>query len=189
MKDKINKYIEDHTQVFSTLKDEIDLINTIGLKLASCLESGGKILFCGNGGSSSDSQHLAGELMGRFISNRMALPAIALSSDSAVVSCIANDFGYDYVFSRQVEALARPGDVLVGLSTSGNSANVLNAIIQANKLGVDTVGLLGKDGGKINGISNVSLIVKSDVTARIQECHIFIGHVLCSIIENKLGLV
>ena len=188
MKNSISDFIDNHLKVFSSLKDDEELIESIGVMLASSLDNGGKILFCGNGGSSSDSQHLAGELMGRFVSNRIPLPAIALSSDSAVVSCISNDFGYDYVFSRQVEALGLPGDVLVGISTSGNSTNVLNAIQQARSMEIGTVALLGKDGGKMNGLADLSLTVKSDVTARIQECHIFIGHVLCSLIEEKLGL-
>jgi len=185
---KIENFITEHLNVIESLKDDLKAINAIGAELSKCLEKGGKIMFCGNGGSASDSQHLAGELVGRFIKNRRALPAVALNSDSAVVTCISNDFGYEEVFSRQVEALGQPGDILVGISTSGQSENIVRAFDFAKTNGILTVSLLGKGGGKLAGISDFKIIVRSDTTARIQEAHILLGHIFCSIIEKNLGL-
>ena len=142
----------------------------------------------GNGGSASDCQHLAGELVGRFVNERKPLKSIALTADSAVMTCIVNDYGYEHIFSRQVEALGSKGDVLVGISTSWNSKNVLNALKVANNNGVRTIGLLGRKGGEAASLVNQSIIVSSNVTARIQEMHILIGHILCDLIEEGLNL-
>lgn len=148
------------------------------------LKKGGKLLLMGNGGSAADCQHIAAELVGRFKKERAALPAIALTVDTSSLTAIGNDYGFDAVFSRQVEALARPGDVLIGISTSGNSANILNAFIRANEMQVATIALLGKGGGKAREHAGLSLVVPSADTARIQEVHITIGHILCELIEN-----
>lgn len=150
---------------------------------------GGKILFCGNGGSAADSQHLAAELTGRFINDRRPLAALALSTDTSALTCIANDYSFAEVFARQVQGLGRSGDVLVGISTSGNSRNVIRAVEEARAVGMQVVGLLGRDGGTLLELCDVSIVVPSQVTARIQEAHILIGHTLCGLIEKQLGLV
>ena len=152
------------------------------------LQSGGKLMFCGNGGSAADSQHLAAELTGRFIKDRRALAALALSTDTSALTSIGNDYSFDEVFARQVQGLGRPGDVLVGISTSGNSRNVIRAVEAARGAGMQVIGLLGRDGGALRALCDVALVVPSPVTARIQESHILIGHTLCGLIEQQLGL-
>lgn len=154
--------------------------------MVAALRSGNKIMFFGNGGSAADSQHLAGELIGRFLKERKALPAIALSTDTSILTCLGNDYGFDIVFSRQIEGLAKPGDIAFGLSTSGNSANVIKAMEKAKEMGCKTIALLGGDGGKIAGLVDISLIVPSKQTPRVQESHITIGHILCNLIESEL---
>jgi D-sedoheptulose 7-phosphate isomerase len=153
------------------------------------LQSGGKLMFCGNGGSAADSQHLAAELTGRFILDRKPLAALALSTDTSALTCIANDYSFDEVFARQVQGLGRSGDVLIGISTSGNSRNVIRAVEEAKALGMSVIGLLGRDGGALRELCDVAIVVPSQVTARIQESHILIGHTLCGMIEQQLGLV
>ncbi|UCD12561.1 MAG: D-sedoheptulose 7-phosphate isomerase [Nitrospinaceae bacterium] len=148
------------------------------------LQGGGKLLLMGNGGSAADCQHIAAELVGRYKKERAALPAIALTVDTSSLTAIGNDYGFDAVFSRQVEALARPGDVLLGISTSGNSENILRAFQRANEMQVTTIALLGKGGGKAHGQARLALVVPSADTARIQEVHITIGHILCELIED-----
>jgi D-sedoheptulose 7-phosphate isomerase len=155
---------------------------------ARTLQVGGKILFCGNGGSASDSQHLAAELTGRFIKDRKPLGAIALTTDTSALTSIANDYAFDDVFARQVMALGRAGDLLVGISTSGNSKNVIRAVEEAKALGMTSVGLLGRDGGQLRALCDLAIVVPSEATARIQESHILIGHTLCGLIERHLGL-
>lgn len=147
---------------------------------------GGKVLLCGNGGSASDALHIAGELVGRFQKERKSAPAIALNADVASMTAIANDYGYDRIFSRAVEGYMAPSDILIGISTSGNSENVYQAIITAKEVGGKTVAFLGRDGGKIKDISDVAVIVPSGVTARIQESHIMIGHIICELAEETL---
>jgi len=148
-----------------------------------------KLMFCGNGGSAADSQHLAAEFTGRFSIDRKPLPALALSTDSSALTCIGNDYSFHDVFCRQVLALGKEGDCLIGISTSGNSENVLRAFVAAKELGIKTIGLLGRDGGKLAALSDVAIVVPSDVTARIQEAHILIGHTICGGVEQALGLV
>ncbi len=152
--------------------------------LVDTLKNGHKVLLCGNGGSAADAQHIAAELTGRYKSERGGLPAIALTTDTSALTAIANDYGYDKVFSRQVEALANRGDLLIGLSTSGNSNNVYLALQAATNNGCRTIGLSGKDGGKIRKLCDVNLIVPSDDTPRIQEIHILMGHILCQAVDN-----
>ena len=145
-------------------------------------------MFCGNGGSAADSQHLAAELTGRFIKDRRPLAAVALSTDTSALTCIGNDYSFDEVFARQVAGLGRKEDLLIGISTSVNSGNVIRAVEEAQKLGMQTLGLLGRDGGKLHGMCTHSIVVPHSVTARIQECHILIGHTLCGLIEQELCL-
>jgi len=156
-------------------------------QIAECLHSGGKLLFFGNGGSAADAQHLAAEFVGRFVLERRALPAIALTTDSSILTAIGNDYGFDQVFSRQVEALGCPNDVAIGISTSGNSPNVLAGIRQAAKQRIKTIGLSGKDGGLLAKSVDLSITVQSANTARIQECHIAIGHLFCELLESELA--
>ena len=157
-------------------------------KIYSTLKKGGKIFLCGNGGSAADSQHIAAELVGRFIKDRRPLPAIALSTDTSAITCISNDYGYEYIFSRQVESLGNEADVLLAISTSGNSNNIVEAIKTAKQKKLKVIGLLGKDGGVIKEMCDIPIIVPSDVTARIQEVHIFLGHFFCLMLEKSLGL-
>jgi D-sedoheptulose 7-phosphate isomerase len=153
--------------------------------ITSTLKNGHKVLVAGNGGSAADAQHIAAELSGRFVKERKALPGIALTTDTSAITSIANDYGYEYVFSRQLEALAQPGDLFIGISTSGNSEGILNAFKAASKLNCKTLGLSGRNGGKMNGLCDLNIIVPSDVTARIQEMHILIGHILCKAVDNE----
>jgi len=151
--------------------------------LVARLRAGNRIFLCGNGGSAADAQHIAAEMVCRFETHRRALPAIALTTDTSALTAIGNDFGYERVFARQVEALARPGDLLIGISTSGNSGNIIAAVEQANAMDVATLGLLGGEGGQLLDIAAHALVVPSHVTARIQECHILIGHLWCGMID------
>ena len=146
-------------------------------------------MLCGNGGSAADSQHLAAEFTGRFSKDRPPIAAVALSTDTSALTCIGNDYSFNDIFARQVLALGKAGDCLIAISTSGNSGNVLAAVAAAKSLGISTIGLLGRDGGKLKAQCDVSIVVPSQVTARIQEAHILIGHSLCGAVELKLGLV
>jgi len=155
--------------------------------IARRVRSGGKLLLFGNGGSAADAQHLAAEFVGRFRIERQALPAVALTTDSSILTAVGNDYGFDQIFARQVQALGRPGDVAIGISTSGNSPNVNSAITQAAKQELKTIGLAGKDGGSLAKCVDISITVASTNVAMIQECHITIGHILCELVENELS--
>ncbi len=154
--------------------------------IANCLKTGGKLVLCGNGGSASDALHFAGEIVGRFMLERNPWPAVVLNSDVATMTSIANDYGYDEVFARQADAMLQDKDIFIGISTSGNSENVLRAVNVTKSKGIKTMALLGKDGGRIAGVADCSVIVPSDVTARIQECHITIIHIICELVEKRL---
>jgi len=170
------------------IKDDV-LINTVQDVITVCisaLSNGNKLLLAGNGGSASDAQHIAAELVGRYEKDRNGLPALALTTNTSELTAISNDYGYDNVFQRQIQALARNGDVFFGLSTSGNSRNVVNAIRQCKQLGVVTVAMTGESGGEMKTISDYCINVPSSNTARIQEVHITIGHIICKAIENSL---
>jgi D-sedoheptulose 7-phosphate isomerase len=172
----------------SLLKDSetISTVANVSQILISALKQGNKVLLCGNGGSAADAQHIAAEFVGRFAFDRPALPALALSVNTSCVTAIGNDYGFDQVFSRQLEALARPGDVAIGLSTSGNSPNVLNAMSTAKKMGLHTVALTGRTGGKLRNSADHCICAPSDETPRIQECHILIGHIISEIVEREM---
>jgi D-sedoheptulose 7-phosphate isomerase len=154
--------------------------------VASCLRSGGKSLVFGNGGSAADAQHLAAEFVGHFILERRALPAIALTTDSSILTAVGNDYGFEQVFARQIEALGNFGDIAIGISTSGQSANVIAAMHTARKKGLKTIGFIGKDGGALVKCVDIPILVRSTNTARIQECHIIIGHLICELAEMDL---
>jgi len=152
-----------------------------------CLRAGGKLLFFGNGGSAADAQHLAAEFVGRFVRERAGLPAIALTTDSSILTAVGNDYGFDQIFARQVQALGRPGDIAIAISTSGNSPNVIEAVKAARKGYLKTIGLSGKDGGLLAKEADLVITVASTTTARIQECHIAVGHLLCELTEEALA--
>ena len=188
MRELVKATLEAHTQVVKKMVALESEIVSAGTLCANALAQGQSIYLCGNGGSAADAQHIAAELIGRFVSDRRSLPAIALTTDTSVLTAIGNDYGYDEVFSRQVEGLCRKGDVLIAISTSGNSTNVLRAVDAAHVVGSSVIGLLGKSGGVLKRRCDVPLIVPSDVTARIQEMHIVIGHLICALVEKHLDL-
>ena len=188
MKKIIEEHFIAHRATLDLVAELSESIEKVANLLIHCLKNDGTIFWCGNGGSASDSQHLAGELVGRFDGDRRPLKSIALTADSAVMTCIVNDYGYEHIFSRQVEALGSEGDVLVGITTSGNSKNVLHAFKMAEKRGMETIGLLGKGGGKAASSVKQSIIISSKSTARVQEMHILISHILCTLIEDGLNL-
>jgi len=185
MHDMILKEFEAHK---STIEKSIDTlipqVAKVSQLIIETLKSGHKILICGNGGSASDAQHIAAELTGRYKSERRGLPGIALNTDTSALTAIANDYGYDRVFDRQVEALANEGDLLIGISTSGNSANVISALRTAREMGCKCLGLSGRDGGAMNEVCDLNIVVPSDDTPRIQEMHILIGHTLCQAVDD-----
>ncbi len=187
----MQKIVEDaltaHNQGLDYLKDNTQVIIDIAKEFIESLEKGNKILFMGNGGSAADAQHLTAELVGRFKKNRKALAAIALTTDTSILTSLANDFGFEDVFSRQVEALAKPGDILVGISTSGKSKNVLKALEMGKRNSLLTVGFLGRDGGELLKLSGLALTIPSQITAVIQEMHILAGHIICAIVENHFS--
>jgi len=175
----------DHQRIIQKVIDSLTgNIETACEMITSALKNGNKVLIAGNGGSAADAQHIAAELSGRFVKERKALPGIALTTDTSAITAIANDYGYEYVFSRQLEALAQHGDLFIGISTSGNSEGVLNAFKSAKKIGCKSLGLSGRDGGKMNGLCDLNIIVPSNITARIQEMHILIGHILCKAVDD-----
>ncbi|MBS0534399.1 MAG: D-sedoheptulose 7-phosphate isomerase [Proteobacteria bacterium] len=171
---------------------EASLAPAFAKLLAACAQSirgGGKLLFFGNGGSAADAQHLAAELTIRYRANRIAIAAIALTTDTSAITACGNDFGFERIFARQIEALARPGDVAIGISTSGKSANVIAGLAQARSMGLVTAAFGGRNGGAMAATADHLIAVPSDVTARIQEMHIAVGQMLCGALENELGLV
>ena len=180
--------LEEHRELFSRLESLAPAVEAAATLLVDALSAGGKLLFCGNGGSAADSQHLASEFTGRFINDRRPLAALALTTDSSALTCIANDYSFEDVFSRQILALGRKGDCLIAISTSGNSRNVLRAARAARDGGLHTIGLLGRDGGELRALCDVPIVVSSSTTARIQEAHSFIGHTLCGLVEQALGV-
>jgi D-sedoheptulose 7-phosphate isomerase len=184
-------------RIKSEIKESIDIHNLVGQRLApqieqaakkliEALKKGNKVLVFGNGGSAADAQHMAAELVGRYKKDRKALPAIALTTDTSILTAVANDFGFENVFVKQIEGLAHKGDIALGISTSGNSVNVLEAIEKAKQIGCKTIGLLGCDGGRIAKVADISITVPSNDTPRIQESQGTIIHILCSLIEQEL---
>lgn len=176
--------INKHLEVIRALHTQLPLLERIASRMSHAILEGGKILWCGNGGSAADAQHLAAELVGRFLQERRGLPSIALTTNSSIVTAIGNDYGYEHVFRRQIEALCAPGDVVVGISTSGNSKNVCLALEAARQIGGFTIAFTGLRGGIIADIADETLQIASNETPRIQEGHILSGHMLCDYIER-----
>lgn len=186
--EKLNKHFDEHIETIKKLVAlEARNIIKISSLLSTVLQNEGGIYWCGNGGSAADCQHLAAELVGRFKNNRRPLKSISLTTDSSVLTCIANDFGYDQIFARQIEGVGRVGDILVCVSTSGESTNIISALNAAKKMNITTIALLGKSGGAAKNLADHSIVVPSHSTARIQEAHILLGHIFCDLIEKDLG--
>ena len=181
IKNEFNEHIETSKKTMEACINDIEIASNICI---NSLKNGNKILIFGNGGSAADAQHIAAEIIGRYKTDRKGLAAIALTTDSSALTSIGNDFGYVEIFKRQVEALALPGDTLIGISTGGSSKNVVNALKIAKQIQCKTIGLSGKSGGEFNTICDINIVVKAQDTARIQEMHILIGHTICHLIDH-----
>jgi len=185
----ITKEFEAHLKTIQAVIAQMETpLEEASKRIVNTLKNGNKILLCGNGGSAADAQHIAAELTGRYKTERRGLPAIALTTDTSALTAISNDYGYAKVFDRQVEALANKGDLLIGISTSGNSENIISALKTAKELGCSTVGFSGRDGGQMNKMCDINLVVPSDDTPRIQEMHILFGHTLCQIVDDAFDV-
>jgi D-sedoheptulose 7-phosphate isomerase len=181
--DNIRAQLTEHQSVIAQLDALVPMIAEAGARMRQCLQDGGKILLMGNGGSAADSQHIAAEIVGRYKKERKGMPSIALTTDTSILTSVGNDYGFNFIFSRQVEALCNPNDIVVGLSTSGNSANVVAGIEKAREIGAYTIGMTGATGGKLAELCSLNLAMPSTDTPRIQEAHITVGHILCDLIE------
>jgi len=186
MEQIIKRSIEEHRVALGFVEKNQETIAKIAAICVESLEAGGKIIFMGNGGSAADAQHLAAELVGRFKKERRALSALALTTDTSILTAVANDYTFDNIFVRQIEALCRPQDTVFGISTSGRSKNLVKATIAARQIGAHTVGLLGKDGGDLLKHVEIAILIPGE-TPRIQEMHALVGHTICEIIENSIG--
>lgn len=187
MQAKIQAHFSGHMEAVEAAAQKLGpQIGEVVTLVAQALQNGNKLLVMGNGGSAADAQHLAAEFVGRFLLERRALPAIALTTDTSILTAVGNDYGYEEVFKRQVEALAQEGDVVIGISTSGNSNNIFHALTAANEKGCRTLGLLGRDGGSIAGVVDVDLTVPAQHTPHIQEVHITVIHLICDLVEQEL---
>lgn len=182
----VNSVIEESIKTKERLMQQSNTISELGLLISNCINKGARVFFFGNGGSAADAQHISAELVGKYQEKRKGLPSISFTTNTSVLTAIGNDFGYDFVFERQVESLVGADDVVVGISTSGNSQNVIRGIFAAKKIGAETIGLTGENGGKLSDIADIVLKVPSNNTQRIQECHIMIGHIICDIVEKNL---
>jgi D-sedoheptulose 7-phosphate isomerase len=186
---RVSRSIEASIAVKQRLLANIEIVSTVAKAseiLVGALDQGNKLLTFGNGGSAADAQHIVAEFVGRFAFDRPALPALALSVNTSCVTAIGNDYGFDLIFSRQIEAVGRPGDVAIGISTSGNSPNVLCGVSLAKKMGMHTIGLTSQDGGKLKNAVDYCICVPSNETPRIQECHILIGHIIAELVEQAI---
>lgn len=185
MKQRLEAILNESIDVKKrVLQSCLPFIEQAAQQITRAFQKNNRVFFCGNGGSAADSQHIAAEFIGRFQKERRALPAISLTTDTSILTCLANDYSYDIVFSRQLEALGRQGDVVVGLSTSGKSPNVMKAFERAKELGITTIAFVGHDGGPMGKMADIAIIVPSKITARIQESHITIAHAICEVVEN-----
>jgi len=180
----IKNCLTEHIQTAKKMENLLSLIEQTGKLCLNALKNNKKILIAGNGGSAADAQHFSAELTGRFKKERISLPAIALTTDTSALTAIGNDYGYEYVFSRQLEGLGNEGDVFIGISTSGNSQNIINAINKAKEKNIKIITLSGKDGGKMKDLGDINIIIPSNDTPRIQEMHIMVLHMICQIIDE-----
>ena len=186
----LSKQLTDHVELIIENKELIvSGVRRIAQLASDSLFRGGTIFWCGNGGSAADSQHLAADLVCRFVSDRIPLKSVALTTDTSILTAISNDYSFDKIFARQLEALGKEGDVLIAISTSGNSRNIKEAVLTAKNIGVEAIGLLGRDGGSSVDLFSQKLIIQSNSTARIQEAHILIGHLIIDLIEKNLNLL
>lgn len=194
----MNDFVQQRSSLHADLQEHLTVMQGItalspqvehaAALIAEAMRVRRKLMLCGNGGSAADCLHIAAEFSGRFVNDRRPLAAVALSSDLPGLTCIANDYSFDEIFARQVMGLGQPGDCLLAISTSGNSRNVIRAVESAREASIQTIGLLGRDGGKLRELCDLPIVVASQTTARIQEAHIFIGHTLCTLVEARLGL-
>ena len=188
MKQTIKNEFLSHLEVINlTIETMQEKLEQASLLVVETLKNGNKILLCGNGGSAADAQHIAAELVGRYKSDRRGLPAIALTTDTSILTSVGNDYGYDRIFDRQVEALANKGDLIIGISTSGNSKNIVNVLKLGRELDCKILGFSGYKGGVMNELCDINLIVPSNNTPRIQEMHILFGHIICQIVDDELS--
>jgi len=188
MREDIVKRIEENISAKKSILNDAHLIDTIeraATVVVNAIKNGNKIIFCGNGGSAADSQHLAAELIGKFYFNRRSLPAVSLTVNTSIITAIGNDFGFDKIFARQLEGIGKAGDVLIGLSTSGNSENVVEAFRLAKELGISTIAFTGEGGGILRNLADILINVPSSDTPRIQEAHIMVGHIICELVEKE----
>lgn len=183
----VESHLAEHLAAVQRLGAQASLIEDLARRVVDCLQANGKVLFFGNGGSAADAQHLAAELVVRYRVNRMALAGIALTTDTSILTAAANDFGFEIVFARQIEALARPGDVVFGFSTSGNSPNVVNGLLEAKKQGCLAVAFTAEEGGQCAEVADICFRAPTPVTARAQECHLLAGHIICDWVEKKFA--
>jgi len=186
MREQLINGIREDIRVKERLLEQVDLLEQMARVLVDCMRGGGKVIFFGNGGSAADAQHLAAELAGRFYMDRPSLPALSLSTNTSTLTAVGNDYGFQFVFSRQLPGVARRGDVAIAISTSGNSPNVLEAARLAKSMGLITFGWTGRKGGELAGMVDFALKVDSDDSPRVQEAHILAGHLLCEIAERQL---
>ena len=188
MREDIVKRIEENISVKKSILNDAHLIDTIeraATVVVNAIKNGNKVIFCGNGGSAADSQHLAAELIGKFYFSRRSLPAVSLTVNTSIITAIGNDFGFEKVFARQLEGIGKAGDVLIGLSTSGNSENVMEAFRLAKELGISTLAFTGESGGILRDLADILINVPSNDTPRIQEAHIMVGHIICELVEKE----
>ena len=181
----LKKCLDSHIETAKKMEELLPLVNQAAKLCIDSLKNGGKVLIFGNGGSAADAQHIAAELSGRFKKERQALAGIALTTDTSALTAIGNDYGYEFVFSRQVEALCNKNDVVIGISTSGNSLNIIKAINSAKNIGAKAITLSGKSGGEMKKLGDVNIVIPSNDTPRIQEMHIMVGHMICALIDEE----
>lgn len=188
MYQRLAEILDEQKSNIDVLKESgyLEVVSEVVDAQIKALKNGNKVMIAGNGGSAADAQHFAGEFVGRFLKERRGLPAIALTTDSSVLTCVGNDYGYDATFSRQVEALGQAGDVFIGISTSGNSENVIQAVNKAKEMGITTVALLGKDGGKLKEMCDYAMVVPFNATPRVQEFHTMTVHMMCEMVEQLM---
>ncbi len=183
----VESHLAEHLAAVSRLEEFIPFVEDLAARIVACLRQGGKVLFFGNGGSAADAQHLAAELVVRYRVNRQALAGIALTTDTSILTACSNDFGFDTIFARQVEALGRPGDVVIGISTSGNSESVVKGLLQARQQGCLAVAFTAEGGGRCAEVADLCFRAPTPVTARAQECHLLVGHILCDWVEKSFA--